>query len=118
MATTRRLSTASRKKSSRTPSRSARGTRPARRTAKSVGKGKTAKRGNTRPSRKSASRKASTRRSRPAQREQLEFIELPASGSSGSSWEPDSYTPKAELAPVKEERKESKGFFGSLFGGR
>jgi hypothetical protein len=117
MATTRRLSTASRKKSSRTPSRSARGTRPARRTAKSVGKGKTAKR-STRPSRKSASRKASTRRSRPAQREQLEFIELPASGSSGSSWEPDSYTPKAELAPVKEARKESKGFFGSLFGGR
>jgi len=36
-----------------------------------------------------------------AKEDRMEFIELPESGSSGSSWESDSYTPKAQLAPRK-----------------
>ncbi|MEA3204270.1 MAG: hypothetical protein QOI63_1950 [Thermoplasmata archaeon] len=74
--------------------------RPARRTAK------TSKR-NPRPAR------AATRRQRPERRTEapLEFVELPLSGTSGSSWEPDSYTPKADLAPRNKPRR-----FLGLFG--
>ncbi|MCA1812305.1 MAG: hypothetical protein LC623_09900 [Halobacteriales archaeon] len=41
----------------------------------------------------------------------LEFTELPVSGSSGSSYEPDSYTPRAELQRPKAHRG-FLGFFG------
>jgi alkanesulfonate monooxygenase SsuD/methylene tetrahydromethanopterin reductase-like flavin-dependent oxidoreductase (luciferase family) len=75
-----------------------------------------------------ASHKTARRSARPATRrsrrasardEPLEFVELPVSGSAGSSWEPDSYTPKADLMPREpNEGKASKGFFSGLFRNR
>jgi hypothetical protein len=77
--------------------------------------------------------------------EPLEFVEVPISGSRGSSYEPDSYTPRGDLTKAKpasygstpmasrpeqarpsnassrmeqgKAKPKRRGFFGSLFGG-